>query len=109
MSRLVKQATRDEIKACLLSGLSYNQTARQCGVSIGLVSREQRKHNLPKTHMAPERCSASTIKKFQKLLDQGKPQVHVAAACNSAMPNYNRLHSLRWTAFPKQKQLASAS
>ncbi|KAI8059611.1 hypothetical protein BC940DRAFT_338054 [Gongronella butleri] len=57
------------------------KTAHECGVSLLRVSKERRRHNLPKV-IQPNTCSASTIKKIQDLVDQGMTQDQVAAACN---------------------------
>ncbi|KAI8063776.1 hypothetical protein BC940DRAFT_306832 [Gongronella butleri] len=77
------QAKRDEIRACLLSGMPMKQTARQCGVNYPVVSRERRIHNLPLIIGGPnKKISESKIEEINALVAQGKTIVQIAAACN---------------------------
>ncbi|KAI8063585.1 hypothetical protein BC940DRAFT_307082 [Gongronella butleri] len=75
------QAKRDEIKVCLLSGMSVAKTARQCGVSFYIADAERRRHKFPKTRERSKKCSTSTINQMRKLVSQGNPLAQVAAAC----------------------------
>ncbi|KAI8062673.1 hypothetical protein BC940DRAFT_349450 [Gongronella butleri] len=102
MGKLVEQAKRNEIKACLLNGLSMRKTARRCGVGYRFVANEQQKHNLPKsTGKNPRYCSASKIKKIRKLYAQGKTVAQVAAECNVCRATVSNHLLKRPLSFPK--------
>ncbi|KAI8059645.1 hypothetical protein BC940DRAFT_171690 [Gongronella butleri] len=91
----------DEIKACLLGGMSMTKTAYQCGVSTKVVHNVRRKFNLPQTHERIKRCSTSTIKKIQQLAYQGKTASHTAAACSVSRSTVLRYRSQRGFTRPR--------
>ncbi|KAI8063787.1 hypothetical protein BC940DRAFT_306858 [Gongronella butleri] len=90
MPPVVDPAKLDEIKACLLSGMSTRDAARQCGVSMRYIVNKQRRCLLPRRHWGYKKCSESTIKKIQMLSSQGKSLAKVAAACGVSGRTVNK-------------------